>query len=411
MPTVQVNGDRLSELRGVKRWTQQQLADRSSLSERTIFNMEANRRVRRNILAAVARELGVLPEDLIAKPEATEQSQNAPRSRRREANPRTAQSALGPTHLRVPDGFEEFWGQNAASASNQGAVIVQSDSIETLLTPFLQNPSAAISASPTARLYKARTWVNRWDIDGAVAIEQEFQKYRINPPKIILDDHRYGDELSPLLPFEVTMGLGFTDRTAWAVGVCQPWMRVSRDSRSGDTVLLHNDLLPVGPLSRFAHVEADPETGFFPLRPAGWNRNYLRDWTLGEDVQDYAMIFRHTYNDRPRQVRFVLAGFTERATAIAGRYLANNWKALWEKYVCGNAQKASRGDFLTLIAGPSRPGSLEAWKEDPNLEAITPDRLRDKIACEWSCRSEPSFPRRTRNAESRARPIQASLMS
>ncbi|WP_433970237.1 hypothetical protein [Tunturiibacter gelidiferens] len=101
------------------------------------------------------------------------------------------------------------------------------------------------------------------------------------------------------------------------------------------------------------------------MLPLKWDEGYLDRWLKGasganaKDVEDYAIILRHTYRDEPRKLSFVLAGFTERATAISGIYLAKNWSSIWERYVKDKVDTPSRGDFLMFIAGPSRPGRVD----------------------------------------------------
>jgi hypothetical protein len=107
------------------------------------------------------------------------------------------------------------------------------------------------------------------------------------------------------------------------------------------------------------------------------------------DVRDYAVILRHTQQkpNHSRKVVFALGGFTERGTAVAGRYLAENWFELWSRHVEGEFDKGSLGDFLIVIEGPSLPDSVnDWWSEDISLN-VTPQFLYEKgIRCEWSGR-------------------------
>jgi transcriptional regulator with XRE-family HTH domain len=292
----------------------------------------------------------------------------------------------------APVGFEEFFGDDAFTRSNDGVIILQSDPIEKLLQQFVFDLGEQIKSVPEHRLYKARTWINRWDTDGAAAIQEQFQKYKISAPRLLLSEHHSHDEIPPSAPFQIAMGLGFTFRTQLFVETCSPWMRVTREPESGDAVSIHMDLMAKGRLTRFSDPVKSEEKGFVRLLPLHWDTKYLDRWLDGAtgqnvaDVQDYALIFRHTHNDDPRQISFVLAGFTERGTAIAGRYLAKRWQELWRKYVADTVNGPSRGDFFIMIAGPSWPGSVDGWKEDPNFLAITPERLRGKIDCEWARR-------------------------
>lgn len=315
------------------------------------------------------------------------------RERWTDADPKRKQDPPQLILRHTPEGFDDFFGDSASTKSSEGVVVLQCDRIESLFDRLLNDPAAKIKAVPPHRLYKARTWLNRWDTDGATAIQEEFQKHGINAPKLLLSEHHSRDEIPASAPFQIAMGLGFTDRAKVAFDICTSWMRVTREPGSGDAVSFHKGLLPVRPLSRLSAPAESEEENFFRLLPLGWDADYLERWLQGaagtntvQDVQDYAIILRHTQNADPRQVTFVVAGFTERGTAIGGRYLAKGWQKLWMKYVAGKVTKPSRGDFLIVIAGPSWPGTTAAWKEDPNFEAITPDRLRKNIDCEWSRR-------------------------
>src|SRR5450631_717988 len=129
----------------------------------------------------------------------------------------------------APAGFDEFFGEDAFARSNEGVIILQSDSIESLLKQFVPDPGEKIKSAPAHRLYRARTWINRWDTDGATAIQEQFEKYSISPPKLLLSEHHSHDVIPPSAPFQIAMGLGFTVRTQLFVETCSPWMRVTRE--------------------------------------------------------------------------------------------------------------------------------------------------------------------------------------
>jgi hypothetical protein len=116
-----------------------------------------------------------------------------------------------------------------------------------------------------------------------------------------------------------------------------------------------------------------------------------------EDVRDYALILRHTQmEDDYRHIRLVLAGFTERGTAAAGRYLAEHWRDLYSDHVKGHLTDGCLGDFLIMIEGPSRPESVGKWKEDRDFKAITPHTLYAAgIKCDWADRIDDK-PKRLR---------------
>jgi len=286
--------------------------------------------------------------------------------------------------------FDEFFGESSSPQSGKGVVVLQSD----LIHELLKNPSIRRKiAGRTSRLYKARSYVNTWDTYGAIALQEEFRKNGREAPTLLLSEHHSSDDNYNLVPFKICMGLGFSSETTRAVGTqsCRPWMRVSRTF--GDDVSLPTHLIPPEEETRLTS-EPDPENrGFRRLLPRDWNNKYVDLWlemlppTKGPEVRDYAMILRQTKLGPPRQVLFVLAGFTERATAIAGKYLAHNWPKLWTKYVKNHAQHGSLGDFFAIIEGPSDPGRAHEWSEDKRFE-ITPQNLADAgIDCEWTSRT------------------------
>jgi transcriptional regulator with XRE-family HTH domain len=63
--TVQVDTDRLIELRTRKNWTQEKLADKAILSVRTVQNIERGRPTQRSTLARLAEALSVSAHDLM----------------------------------------------------------------------------------------------------------------------------------------------------------------------------------------------------------------------------------------------------------------------------------------------------------------------------------------------------------
>jgi len=63
--TVQVDGEKLVELRTRKNWTQEKLADKAIVSVRTVQNIERGRPTQRSTLARLANALGVSARDLM----------------------------------------------------------------------------------------------------------------------------------------------------------------------------------------------------------------------------------------------------------------------------------------------------------------------------------------------------------
>jgi len=179
------------------------------------------------------------------------------------------------------------------------------------------------------------------------------------------------------------MGLGFNDETTKTIQnqTCGPWMRISKTP--GDAVSFEVRLLPSSDNTRLKWEPDSEKAGFFRLLPIDWDETYVDRWCRmlppinGPEVQDYAMIFRHTRVKPQRQVLFVVAGFTERSTAIASHYLAEHWKQLWKTHVKNRTGGGSFGDFLIIIEGPSDLEKSYDWSEDETLQ-VTPEKLNTK---------------------------------
>jgi hypothetical protein len=285
--------------------------------------------------------------------------------------------------------FREFFGEGISADQCAGVIIVQSDRMDELLK---DESSRHEITERRSRLYKARTWACAWDIFGATVIQQEFQKHGLMAPRLFLTDHHVRDGRHHYASFKISMGLGFTDETIRAIEskACGPWMHISKTF--GDALSLHKSLLTEQPISRLQTADDEQRPDFRLLFPADWDSNYVHLWFRmqppinGPEVRDYAIILRHTRLNPQRQVLFVVAGFTERSTAVAARYLVDNWATLWKNHVRGFADTGTRGDFLIIIEGPSDPQLLREWSEVEGFR-VTPDKLKSKgISCEWASR-------------------------
>jgi hypothetical protein len=306
---------------------------------------------------------------------------------------------------RLHDEFVAFFGDGALD--RRGVVILQSSPIEDLLEspnaePVIGEESGRILMTPSSRLYKARTWINKWDTESAQAIRDEVEKYNPKGPAFVFSDRHHSDPnptQSP--PFQISMGLGFTEQTDTLLAeVCNPWMRISRKLDSGDTVCFHDSLRPTNGLepARLRIAEGE-ETEFFRILPRDWKSPaqkgerpaYMNRWLSlrkypNQHVWDYAIILRHTELTLTgeRRIFFVVAGFTERSTAAAGHHLATRWPDLYDTYVKPQElDRESRGDFLIVITGLSNPVNFGDWAEDRLFPAITPARL-EGIRCDWT---------------------------
>lgn len=279
--------------------------------------------------------------------------------------------------------FDAFFGDGASQPGRQGVVILQAAQIDVLAETVLPGFRKSMSSAQQNRFFKARTWINRWDAEGAKAIRETFQRLGYNPPELRHTDLNETVQIGPEVPFEISMGLGFTDETTRTVEhVCKPWMRISK-TELGDAIELKNQLVP----DRAEHFDKIVDGEFTRLLPKNWQ---LDAWLQKpEEVRDYAIILRHTRRQgNYRQVLFLVAGFTERGTAAAGQYLAANWHELWSKHVKGSTNRSGLGDFLVVIEGPSGTNDISKWAPDPNLLPITPYNLFEpyRIPCEWSKR-------------------------
>jgi hypothetical protein len=280
--------------------------------------------------------------------------------------------------------FDQFFGDNASSHTSKGVIILQSDEIQTLLRKLIGEP---IKITAEHRSFKARVWVNRWDVEGAKLLREAFQTRRLDAPEFQPVDHKFSPKIAPDAPFAISMGLGFTDFTK-ELTEDLPWLRIKCDSQHGDCVFLKQELIPPGLQMLCPHdkkntdIDAD---GFTRLLPDNWD---LQKWLDSpRESRDFAIILRRTLirTDGQRQVRFVLAGFTEIGTAAAGKFLAEKWPDLWKKYVRKELKTDSRGDFLAIVEGPSDASAV--WSEDPYFPAITaPTVKRLGKGYEWTFR-------------------------
>jgi hypothetical protein len=273
--------------------------------------------------------------------------------------------------------FDAFFGEDASDRCGEGVIILQADKIEALLEEYrLGDIREEIDSHPANRLYKAREWLNEQDTQGAREIIAAFRGLGLDAPMLETRGREKPKDQTPSSkylesPFVITMGLAFSEETDSLVNkLCRSWMRIGKMEKYGDVVEFLHNLVPET-LTRLAHKEGK-SADFRSLIPRIWD---LQKW-LGRDasVRDYAILLRHTETDGKRRVKFVVAGFTERGTAAAGKYLAKNWRNLWREYVKGRHAADSFGDFVLVIEGPSYWQDIREWDLDPYL-TITPEKL------------------------------------
>ena len=104
--------------------------------------------------------------------------------------------------------FEQFFGQSY-SASSGGQIIIQADKISVVMKHFLPDLERQLEETPKNRLHKARTWVNKNDMEGAKRIREAFNSAHFRPPNINTVDR---SPMSRSLegPFIISMGLAYT---------------------------------------------------------------------------------------------------------------------------------------------------------------------------------------------------------
>jgi hypothetical protein len=296
--------------------------------------------------------------------------------------------------------FDEFFNRSSTHPSRRGAIVIQADTIQALVRSFVSGLNSQINLQPQNRLYKARTWINRWDTRAAIAIGESFSKFRYLPPAVVFSDHRSQNELAreALL---ISLGLGFTDQTKKTLDAdgVKPWLRMRKISPLGDCVCIDSRLRPASGCKSLFLEDGDQ---FQTLVPCGWTKSYVKKWLRWQPgnekapvVWDYSIILRHTEtnlrNERVR-VKLLVAGFSERGTAAGGIYLGRYWPRLWRQYVRGRATdpEAGFGDFAIFIEGSSSPDDFDDWTEiqwvaidpkgtahrDPTRSGITREALR-----------------------------------
>jgi hypothetical protein len=287
--------------------------------------------------------------------------------------------------------FDQFFGDDASGCCGKSVIFLQADKIDALLEEYgVSGIKDKIDSQTKGRLFKAREWMNYFDTKGAKALIKKFRDLGLDSPQLVpverAEEIRESHYVAEQTPFTITMGLGFSMQTDVLLrDACSGWMRVVYDDVYGDALeLLYNFVPPKLNGLRSEAVEGE----FRRLLPAG-------DWSLAKwiddepkaPVNDYAIILRHTELDDNghRLLKFVLAGFTERGTAAAGEYLAQNWRALWLKYVKGEHNRKGFGDFLLVIEGPSHwKDDIKGWSE--SLPAIRPadlKRIAPKLDTPW----------------------------
>ncbi|MBX3024324.1 hypothetical protein KF840_05370, partial [bacterium] len=108
-------------------------------------------------------------------------------------SPATAQGAINDTRADLSpsdaEPLEQFFGEGAAQ--RPGVIVLQSDSIDRIL-------GAAVNADAKRRLFKARTWINHYDTEGAKTVQGLFQNFAdidVSVPELVISDHETEDRI------------------------------------------------------------------------------------------------------------------------------------------------------------------------------------------------------------------------
>jgi hypothetical protein len=271
----------------------------------------------------------------------------------------------------MDDRFEQFFGNGSLTRGVRGKIVVQSDSINTLMRALLREQivtfaqvEAALCKPEGNRLFKARHWVNTRDVECARFIRDKIRSFGFPTPDLRIIEHpAKGDPFDAFkdAPYVISTGLAFTETSIFLGKQCDPQNKnfvIVENSPKGDALAV-----PEG-FARFDRrffetLEIDKdriprglEEGWRWLFPRGWD---LRKW--GPDKRsehedppnDYAVIIRYRHPDGSKQVRFMVAGFTEDTTLKAGEYLVEKWEYLWETFVSKKIE-----NFVVVVHGDRR---------------------------------------------------------
>ena len=325
--------------------------------------------------------------------------------------------------VRTRKNFTDFWGQRYGTAK-AGSIILQSDRYADLTRDVLSymrhkiekltieqrpyydiklpsfDPDDLISElsqlreedepkgmQKKQRGFKARTWVNRCDVEGARAIRQAFTNLDFTPPDFKtserpVDTEKIHDGGGPL----IYMGLGFTGDAVDQVNErCEGFLKITK-TLQGDAISIRSDLAEANLRDTLFPVPFEDALGqkFLTLFPKSLG-NQEEQWRVDEwlaahnepnspPTNDYAYILRDVLPGG--RIFFHVAGFTEDGTWAAGQYLADNWEVLFQNYV---KAKPNKGRFVTFLYGKSPFGEERTgprqWREFREA-AITPAKLK-----------------------------------
>ena len=280
--------------------------------------------------------------------------------------------------------IEKFFGKGASERPEDAEIIAQTDPLKKMLRGLVDDTDAALERAPHHRLFKARHWVNRYDVEAGRAILKLFRKEGLAAPQLKpVDDDR--DQKPETAPFKMMLGLGFTKEAELLRRQFSGWLRVEM-TPIGDALSIRTSLLPGNWQSRLVGV-AGSDPAFTTLHPRNWS---VQRWLESpETSRDYGVIVRHasdTGSGSGACVYFWIGGFTDRGTAAAGRYLAEHWEALHRRFVAPRNAANPYGDFLIVIEGASQDKDRKenaAWTLVAGFE-VQPADVVHKAETKWS---------------------------
>jgi hypothetical protein len=330
-------------------------------------------------------------------------------------------------YKRNQEPFAHFWGQPYGS-KQRGRIILQSDRIremtESLTQHLAENLADSIGAgippgfltdmdsilnqqdttcegsyiNAHRRVFKARTWINRCDAEGARSIREAFTDRGFAAPEFVTAERPVtGKHHEGHAPFEIYMGLGFTaDIRDHVNKSCNGFLSISKTGR-GDALRVRRSLLGGNVFETLcAQEEVEDGRRFYFLYPRRFKESTEEPWCIEDyidrtkDTMDYAYILRDV-KPETGQIVFHVAGFTEDGTWAAGHYLSCNWKSLYSKYV-ENSEYGGR--FVIVLHG------MSPFREDRDASThwtklqgatITPEKLiESKIPAELIKRGIPN---------------------
>jgi hypothetical protein len=181
------------------------------------------------------------------------------------------------------------------------------------------------------------------------------------------------------------MGLGYTSGTRTVIAELG-WAKVDLAEKYGDCLEFAVDVADhikrkCGPANvKFEPVGSDGK--WERLVPIEWNLEALetdgRESAKADVDDDYAVIVRHT---QPAGVIFICAGFTDRSTERAAKYLAKKYDLLYSKAkeLRGAPDTGRYGsediDFLCVLTGKYHAPS--DW-QGPTI-FLTPSQVKNQI--------------------------------